>query len=202
MRLFLAFPVPSVVAEYATGLQRELREMYHVRARWTRRDAFHVTAVFLGEQPPDILPLLKKKVTDLLEKWQAPVLVYDGVAAFGRPPRVLVLEYADAVGRAFTELVTELRLGLVESGVSVSDSVLSQKPRAHLTLGRFGGRRDAGTLPGAPVFSRGRFAESAGLPVPSAAARGVVLDKLVLYWSELKPSGAEYRDMAAWRLGG
>ena len=91
MRSFLAFPVPSAVADYAKAVQTYLRQAFQVRGRWTRRNAMHVTAVSLDEQPEDVVGPLCESLTSLLASSPPIFLTLTGVATFGYPPRVLTL---------------------------------------------------------------------------------------------------------------
>lgn len=59
MRLFLAFALPEAVKAVLVELQARGRRA-GLRAAWPAPEAMHLTLAFLGEQPPEVLPVLRE----------------------------------------------------------------------------------------------------------------------------------------------
>lgn len=174
MRLFLGMPWPEDSAADLTHRSKvwEGREAL----RPVRRENWHVTLRFLGETPDERVPVL----TTLLEAWakgqRAMTFVDRGWGCFGSyaAPRVVVLKLEAMPGAQ--KAVAALHKALDTAGFEGDGK--AWKPHLTLAYGRGG---DPGPWP----------EELPGGRPP------VLLNRAVLYESELGPEGSTYRELAS-----
>jgi len=183
VRLFIAVELPEEVkAVLAAGLGRLKRDQ--PPARWVRVEGMHLTLKFLGEQPEEIVAGLDREVPSALAPLE-PVSVRLGGGGFfphDRRPRV-----AWVGGEA---------AGLERWAAAVENAAASlgvaEEPRPfslHLTLARL--ERPWG------VQAVEHYAVQVGKwHFPEFTAREVVL-----FRSELGPSGAVYTALRRWPVG-
>jgi 2'-5' RNA ligase len=184
MRLFFAVELPDEVRQgLAHGLGALKRQL--PAARWVRVDGMHVTLKFLGEQPAAIVDRLAATVTPATAPLP-PVEVRLGGGGFfphERRPRVAWVG-GTAAG------LDNWALAVEEACASLG---LEREPRPfslHLTLARL-------EHPwAAPVVER-FLAEVARWQLPAFTAREVVL-----FASELQPTGAVYTALRRFPTGG
>ena len=187
IRSFLAFELPPRIREEIGKISTELRKS-RLPARWVREGNIHLTIVFLGSVEENVVEDLKETVGSVVKGYKGFTARLKGVGVFPnwRKPRVLWIGLdgdIDGLSRMRDELQDALKVfGLREE----------KRPfRAHLTLGRFKDRLDddeelKGILD--------RYHDIASEPCS--------LDELVLFKSDLKPSGPVYTKMASWPLTG
>lgn len=181
-RVFLALAPPESVREACAQLVSQLRERPDGEAvRWVRPEGYHVTLRFLGNVVVEHLPEIAKRVGDAVADSVPFEATLTAARCFpkGRKPRVVVLDVSP-------EAELQALAARVEAGCTAAG--LAPEKRAfqpHLTLGRLRARR-------APAL------DAAQLPGPcSFPAREVVL-----FRSELSPSGAIYTPIESMPLGG
>ena len=180
MRLFVAVDLPPSLRAGLDRLQRRLREG-EPGWRWVRPASIHLTLRFLGEVD-------EQRAAASHVAWQAAaataepfVVDVGGVGCFPPrgQPRVLWVGIDDADGR-LARLAGAVDAGAVEAGFQPE-----RRPfRGHLTLAR--AARD-----GRPPRPEVDADATAPLPV----------DELVLFRSELLPTGARYTALARFPLG-
>jgi 2'-5' RNA ligase len=182
IRAFFAADLDDAARRAAAGVARGLREASGGDAvRWVRPEALHVTLRFLGNIDPARVRPLAHAVSDRVASL-APFEMRLGAARLfpsARRPRVVMVELAPA--EPLEELAAAVEDGVVAAGFEPE----GRRFRAHLTLGRLRGRR--------PPAMR-------GLAAPAGTACEVA--EVVLYRSELKPSGAEYTPLERVALRG
>lgn len=183
VRAFVALPIGGSLAARCAEASRALRlrpAAARVGARWVPENYLHVTLRFLGEIPASRLPEVQTAMATAAAAMGPTELRAGPVLALGgRRARVIALELTAAppLARLVATLDRELaRLGFPPEGRSF---------RAHVTLARL--RR-----PG-PV---GDWLE--GLTVDPASE---IVAEIVLFRSELTPSGARYTRLAGAPLG-
>jgi 2'-5' RNA ligase len=187
MRSFLAFELPPEIREQIGEIFRELRKS-RLPARWVREGNIHLTIVFLGSVKENVVEELKETVGSVVRGFAVFTVRLSGVGVFPgfRKPRVFWIGL-DGDIEGLSRLRDELQEALTAFGIQKE-----KRPfRAHLTLGRFKDRLDDD---GELKQILDRYHDITSKPCS--------LDELVLFKSDLKPSGPVYTKMASWPLIG
>lgn len=177
IRAFIAIPLPETAMDDLERLQQALPA-----GRPMRRGTLHLTLVFLGELPEQLLEEIHEAIGSVtVPRFE---LMFEGVATFGRAhARSLHAGVADS---------PELRLlqgKLTTAARRAGADVRARKFVPHVTLARFANGADPAML--------GRFlTDHAGF---RSAAFGV--DGFCLYRSDLTPAGAVHQELARYPLG-
>ena len=182
-RLFVAIELPPEWRAALAGIERRQEQASPRYFRWVEPRLFHLTIVFLGNQPAESLPNLVEAVERAAAGVAPFPLRLGKLGSFGRPraPRVVWVEAVQPDGR-LQQVRRALDRELHEIGVTFDEKPL----RPHITLGR--ARRDAS---GPPRLVGAR------LQLP---ARQV--DRLVLFESQRGPLGPSYTARAVAPLAG
>jgi 2'-5' RNA ligase len=185
-RLFVATELSREAQERATGLEEQLRRQLRRRARvrWTRPDGRHVTLCFLGQVADSAVDAVAGIMTTVAAHHPAFEVAVHGLGAFPseRRARVLWLGVADpsgTLGRVADELQASLR--------AAGHEIDSREFRGHVTLGR--------------VADRSGLDVDDVLGLDQAEPTRVQVETLVLFESQLAPSGARYLRLRQARLG-
>lgn len=186
IRAFIAVDLPPSLKEALGGLQDALKGA-GAKARWVRPEGVHLTLKFLGYIQPDKVPAVRSAMEEAVRGTEAFEARVAGVGAFpnARRPRVIWVGLEEPTG-ALLSVQKRLESALVPLGFEPE-----KRPfKAHLTLAR--------------IKQPGR---SAGVAEALEAQKGVDLgkisvEKLVLYKSTLKPTGAVYTPLEEVALGG
>jgi 2'-5' RNA ligase len=184
MRLFLAVEIPDSIRTELRGLQERLKSVWP-GWRWVRPEGIHLTLRFLGEVSADRDVLSReawKRAAALSEPF---VLRLGGIGRFprGGRPRVLWIGIEElGGGTQLEELAEGLEAAARESGFEPS----MRSFRAHLTLARAGRGERPAWQEGIAVDQSGEFR----------------VDRLVLFRSQLHPSGARYTALEHFMLKG
>jgi 2'-5' RNA ligase len=185
IRSFLAFELPPEIREQIGAISRELRNS-RLPARWVREENIHLTIVFLGSIEETVVEELRESVGLVVKQFTgfAARLSRLGVFPNWRKPRVLWIGLEGDIA-GLSRLRDELQDALKGFGIRQE----TRPFRAHLTLGRFKDRLDDDE-----ELKRilDRYHDIASAPCS--------LDELVLFKSDLKPSGPVYTKMASWPL--
>jgi 2'-5' RNA ligase len=178
VRAFVALPLPGEARERVVQSSSPLRESF-AGLRWSAASTFHVTLRFLGDASRESLDRLRKPLA------RAAALCPPALAALSQlgmfpergAPRVLWLAVEPGPEVALLQQACE-------AAACGAGFAAEPKPfRPHLTLGRWRGR--------------------AGRPALPALDLGcALLDRLVLFESELRSSGARHAELDSWPLGG
>jgi len=178
VRAFVALPLDDGTREQVERALEPLRERLR-GVRWSGASPFHVPLRFLGDAPQQALGELREPLARAAAACPAARARLKGLGIFPArgAPRVLWLGVeAPAPVRA---LQADCERAAVAAGF-----VPERKPfRPHLTLGRWRGA-------------------ARRLPLPPLDLGEAALERLVLFASDLHPSGARHRELAAWPLGG
>jgi len=177
LRLFIAVPIPGPIkAELAAASKIITDANPHVRA--VSLQGIHLTLKFLGDTPEQKIPDIRRAMEAVAAEIEQPIrLSCAGVGAFPKPdqPRVL---WAGLEGDTKPLIQLARRLDRKLSGVGFSPEKRVFHP--HLTLGRIKAPKMLGAL-------RKAMDSLAERPYGDFTA-----EALVLYRSELKPTGAVY----------
>jgi len=189
LRTFLAVPLSRAVTRELDKLQRQLMRACPARAvRWVPAENIHLTMHFLGDILPDQVNPIKEALTVVGRNVPPFSFAAGQLGAFPNTnrPRIVWVGVSD----------TESWLALLHEAVNESMARLGFQREArrfspHLTLGRI--HRRAGPE---DVRRVGRT-----LSATQVGTLGIVpVEALILFQSVLRPSGAEYRPLATFKL--
>jgi RNA 2',3'-cyclic 3'-phosphodiesterase len=184
LRAFVAVEIPEEVRAALDAAQARLRQ-HLVRARWVRSGSMHLTLKFLGDIPAGQVAGAADALQVAVRGHAALRLSAAGIGAFPgiRRPRVL---WAGLSGE--TEPLADLQRSVEEELAALGFPREERPFRAHLTIGRFSEPVAPGPLAEAlKDFATASFGE-------------FTVQELVLFRSELKPSGAVYTALARVKL--
>ena len=187
IRSFLAFELPRDVRIILERVALEARE-YDLPVKWVKVQNIHLTMVFLGNINPDVLGFIQEQAQAACLEFGPFSAAIEGMGTFPnrRNPRVLWLGLKGELER-LSLFRDALQQNLVPFGIKVE-----KRPfRPHLTLGRFRKGKGKG-LDLEELLSRYEEVKS-----PYS-----MLSELVLFRSDLNPTGAVYTRLAAWPLSG
>jgi 2'-5' RNA ligase len=180
-RLFVGIELDDAWTTLLDDTARGLRQRTGRSARWVRPELYHVTVVFLGDQPEDRVP-------DIVEALDTAAAAIEPFALRlaqlrrlgGHEQGALVAAVEDPSGR-LQELRRSVDAAMREHGVAFDARPLVP----HITLAR--PRRNAGPLD-VPALSL-------------AGAAPLVVQQIALVKSDLLPAGPRYTPVHGARLG-
>ena len=173
MRVFIAADLPNELREQLAKVQRELDPLTRA-ARWVAPASIHITLKFIGEVPEKRIETIDTVLTGLT--WKSFTVTVRGVGFFpgNRSPRVF---WAGIKAPTMQELAEQLDSRLESLGFEKEN----REFRPHITLAR---ARDA-KIDSLFVNAASRYAEH--------AFGSFIVDRIYLFKSILKPSGAVYQ---------
>jgi 2'-5' RNA ligase len=177
IRAFLALEIGSTMRERLAELQESLAQ--RVRGvRWVRPEGIHLTLRFLGQGSAAALDRLKRPLADAAQACPAGDAWMRGLGVFPErgAPRVLW------IGLGLPEPALLLQAACERAALEAGFPREDRPFKPHLTLGRW---RDRAPRP----------------ELPDADLGTTPLERLVLYRSQLKPTGAVYTALDAFPLG-
>ena len=187
MRLFLAGPLPDALQAEVFSLLTAARRAAP-QARWVRPGQLHLTLAFLGELEASLVPALLEALQPVALRHGAVQLWLRGAGGFGRPRQPDVL-YAGLAGdvEALRALQADVQQALRPWAAAATEAADSPF-RPHLTLARARARHGDAAL--------GRCMRS----LREQLFGHFLLDKLVLFQSQLGPAGARHTPLAEFAL--
>lgn len=174
MRLFIAIPLSASAEADVAGILRRLRAR-EWSVRWVRDRGLHVTIKFFGETTTDRVDAIVEMLTFATAGIHPLTMALSAAGAFpsGRQPKVIHLGI-DA------DPALELLQDRIERGAEALGFPPEGRPfRPHITLGRV---REGHRLPD------GWQTELERIP----AGEAFLADRVVLFESELTPTGPSY----------
>lgn len=179
LRAFVAIEIPEGPKAGVVDLIRRLRAHVDEGIRWVREDSLHLTLRFLGRTDPATLESLREPLAAAARACPPLTMRVRGVGTFPERGRPRVLWVGLDMPRAAFALQEACETMAVAAGFAPE----TRSFQPHLTLGRWkeGGRR-------------------AALPEDVDLGSGIV-DRLVLFRSDLRPSGAVYTPLETFPLG-
>jgi 2'-5' RNA ligase len=185
IRSFLAIELPGPILRKIGEVQGDLRST-HAEVRWTNPEKIHLTLKFFGNIEESRIDSILKSIEEPLGKTSPFSLKVRGVGAFPhlKNPRVIWVGLADETG-VLTSLQKQIEAQLQKIGFQPEDRPF----HPHLTLGRMTSSRGKGDLVGRMEIHR---EEEFG---------DFQVERVVLFKSDLKPSGPIYTPLGGMRLG-
>lgn len=186
IRAFIAVPMPPEVVRAATDMRTRCSKIRGA-VRWVAPEKIHLTLKFLGDMDADRVAPVGKALAGVAAAAGAFRLAAGGLGVFPSVKRPRVL-WMGIRGETAPLIVFARQLDDALTGLGFA---AERRPfKAHLTLGRFTAKCDPRQL--ADTLLSAADADA----VPFSAGR------VILFQSELKPSGAVYTPLAAVPLTG
>ena len=184
MRCFIAIDIPGAIRATFNDIIRKIGADSR-GVKWVQAQNIHLTLKFMGDISDDLVPMIKKRLL-LLGSTHRPFTVdirSAGVFPNFRNPNVLWIgiEASERLKSLFMEIDAALsEIGFKREGRAFSP---------HLTIGRVKDRRAIDPVVKELATYKDTFFGT------------IEVREILLMESVLKPSGAEYSEVAAIRLG-
>jgi 2'-5' RNA ligase len=180
MRVFIAVDIPDEIRKTLGDLQREMRPLTS-SARWVAPESIHITLKFVGEIPEKRLEDIDSALRGLT--WKPFTITVRGVGFFPgtRSPRVF---WAGMEAPTMEGLAEQLDTLMERLGFEKEKRAF----RPHLTLARAKDTRIDSSL----VSAAAKYEEH--------AFGSFSVDRVFLFKSTLKPSGAVYEKLKEYLL--
>ena len=185
IRSFLAFELPPEIKEQVRRVSEELKKT-KLDVRWIKPDNIHLTIVFLGDVREGDISAIGREVEKVCSGFHPFDFSLKGLGLFPdrRRPRILWLGYAGDIER-----VSSMKDVLYERLLPFDIKEEKRQFKPHLTLGRFRGP-GRGDEKLDEILKRHE-----GFSSQTFQSR-----ELVLFKSDLKPSGPVYTKLDSWKL--
>jgi RNA 2',3'-cyclic 3'-phosphodiesterase len=184
IRSFLAIELPDQILNKIGEVQKDLK-LSRADVRWVSPEKIHLTLKFFGDIEEARIESIIKAIEELVRKTPPFSLLARGIGAFPqlKNPRVIWMGLVDPKG-VLAPFQKEVEARLNEIGFEAEDRAF----QPHLTLGRVKSnqRRDelVGTLEKHLEEEFGEF----------------MVDRIILFKSDLRPSGPTYTPLRDLKL--
>jgi len=179
LRAFIAFKLPVHVTSLLHSVQQELMN-YGFKVRWVRPENIHLTIKFLGDIHQTDLDRISEALIESATSYSSFSFSAKGIGIFPglNRPQVIWVGLSGEIER-----ITRFQRQLDQS-LSVIGFPKENRPfQGHLTLGRFKGKTHTGKL----VDALNVYADFKSDPI--------TVDRVILFKSDLKPTGAVYSEL-------
>jgi 2'-5' RNA ligase len=185
IRTFIALELPPAVISLFQEVQQDLKRL-KIRARWVRPENIHLTLKFLGDVNPDDIDKIGTAMACAAIDCLPVTVSVRGIGVFPgiKRPRVI---WVGLGGETPALFALQSRLEQELAGAKFPKDKRSFK--AHLTLGRI--KRTAN-----PAVIRQMLTNYAKL-----SSEEFTFNQIILFKSDLKPSGAVYSKLKQTNLG-
>ena len=185
IRTFIALELPPAVISLLHKVQQDLKRM-KIRARWVRPENIHLTLKFLGDINPGDIDKIGAAMAGAAIEFPPVTLTVRGIGVFPgiKRPRVIWV----GLGGAKPTLLN-LQRNLEDRLATVGFPKEKRSFNAHLTLGRIRQAVNPNIL---------------GQAIQDYSDLGNLkfcADRIILFKSDLKPSGAVYSHLKQAELG-
>ena len=184
IRAFIACDIPEGLLKKTSDIQDKLKGL-DAEVGWTKVSSIHLTIRFLGEIEDGLVDKVDTVIKEA-SKGQPPFdisITGSGVFPNLKNPRVIWLGIDDGA-KGLTNLQRALEDGLKALGFEPEE----REFRPHLTLGRVKGAKGKERL------------SSAVSGLKDIEIGSFTVDRVILYKSELKPTGAVYTKLKEIKL--
>ena len=184
IRSFLAIELPKPILRKIEEVQADLRSA-HADVRWVSPEKIHLTLKFFGNIEESRIDSIFKSIEESVRSTSPFSLKVRGVGAFPsmKSPRVIWLGLEN--GKSLTSLQKQIETQLEKIGFQSEDRPF----HPHLTLGRTKSNRGKNELVGR--MEKHKEEEFGDLQV----------ERVILFKSDLKPSGPIYTALRELQLG-
>ena len=185
IRTFIAIEIPGNIISKIRELQEGIK-VYGLKIRWVRYENIHLTLKFLGDVEAVKIGEIAEAIAKTVKGYTPISLKTKGIGVFPgiKRPRVL---WVGLTGQL--EALVRLQKTLDENLKLLGFPGEKRPFKGHLTMGRIKERIDVKKF-GDVLMAFRRF-----------ESETFTVGRLILYKSELKPSGAVYTEMASASLG-
>ena len=185
IRAFFAISLPLEFKEEIARLQDILKKT-RAEVKWVRPESVHLTLKFLGQVAEDIIDPLAEAASEIASQTQAITLTLNSTGVFPGPkrPKVAWLGLSGDVGK-----IIDLQKGLEDTAEKFGFAGEKRKFSPHLTLGRI-------------RSSKGIKEFMTELDRLDPQPLEFMASEVVLFRSELKPTGAIYTPLKKLPLSG
>lgn len=184
VRAFIACDIPDSLLEKISSIQDKLKGL-DADVSWTKTGGIHITLKFLGDIEEDSVEKVAAIIEEASEGQRPFEVAIRSSGAFPnlKNPRVIWLGIEDKE-KGLVQLQQPMDDGLKALGFEPEE----REFKPHLTLGRVKGQKGKEALAAA-------VSELKGLDLGSFE-----VDRVILYKSELKPTGAVYTKLREIKL--
>ncbi|MBC7221646.1 RNA 2',3'-cyclic phosphodiesterase [Candidatus Bipolaricaulota bacterium] len=182
MRLFFCIELAEDVQEALAQVAKRFRVSLG-DGSWVPPENYHLTVRFLGEVPEEKLSQLLEVGKKVAQEAKPFVLALEVLGGFPQPKAARVFW---AGSRAESAEFRKLCQQVEEAVQALGFPPEKKEPLPHVTLARFKTPKDLRPI----------------LPKESLAVPEILVERLTLMRSELRPEGAKYTPVASWRFGG
>lgn len=195
LRLFVAVELPEAWRAWLAREAGALDAATPGFGRWVEPSLMHITLVFLGGQPAEMLAAIERAVEGAAEAGRPFKLRPGRLGSFGGPRSVRVIWAGaeEAPRGTLTALHGELTRRLDAERVPFEPTPL----RPHITLGR--ARRDATSAQSEVIYRALRARND--VPAAHASVQWAECSEIVLTRSDLHPTGPIYTSVLRAGLG-
>ncbi len=184
-RIFIAVKISDSAVLLARSFQDSLKTS-GVKAKWVRAENMHITLKFLGNVKTDLLPSIGETLSAVCACHDAATLCLKGMGVF---PGIRKARVVWAGFEGETDRLYHMQKHMEDELGRIGFPVDKRKFRFHLTLARIKHRVDSRQLlSGIEKFKDTR-------------SDLFSVDRLILYESDLKPSGPIYRPLDEFVFG-
>jgi 2'-5' RNA ligase len=186
IRAFIAFPLPELITTRICDIQERLKS-YRLPVRWVKPENVHLTLKFLGEISLSTIDGIAEVIEATVRDFSPLILFTNGLGVFPgiKKPRVIWIGISGDI-----KPLSEIQANL-ETNLEIKGFAKENRPfKSHLTLGRVKGDIHPENL----IDILRSFSDFSSEPFEAG--------ELVLYKSELKPSGALYTKLQTLYLDG
>lgn len=171
-RLFIAINLPRDVKDQ---IAREIDKI-NANFRWIREENWHLTLVFLGDQPDEAITGILNSIKDTAQKFSDTEIELDKIilAPPNKSPRMIWLTSTKKTSGILGQIQNDLQDNLINNKVRFQPE--NRPYNTHITLARFQFLPQNFQLPNYPITQLSNF----------------TAESLDLMESKLKRTGAEY----------
>jgi 2'-5' RNA ligase len=186
IRSFLAIELPKPILRKIEEVQEDLR-LTHADVRWVSPEKIHLTLKFFGDIEESTIDSISKSIKEPIQNTLPFSIKVQGIGAFPHLKNPKVIWMGLVNGReVLTSLQKQIETQLEKIGFQPEDRPF----HPHLTLGRMKSSRGKDELVGR--MEKHKEEEFGDLQV----------ERVVLFKSDLRPSGPIYTLLKEMKLGG
>lgn len=136
-RLFISIELPKDLKRKIAAEIEKIRFQFTNDIRFLEPENWHITLVFLGYQPEELLDDIITAIQETAPNFSAPQIEFTGLSygPLGKTPRMVWLNGSPQTSQTLSALKNSLETALLDRGVNFKQEHRGFK--AHITLARF-----------------------------------------------------------------